>query len=450
MTMRTIDPNAEVAGLVDQFGSHRASLPGAGQSWLESLREAGIARFAEIGFPGPKVEAWKYTNLNALKKLAFEPPIAADTAIAIDSAPTLLAGNETAHRLVFVNGSFRPELSRIEQLPDGVVLGDLGASLARGDEAVVAALGQVAPMDGSPLSALNTAMMQDGYVLRLDKGANVERPIEIVQLTVPGDRLLANHPRNLIIAEAGSRATILEHYTGLGTGSYWLNSVCEVHAKRGAKIRLYKAQTQSHEAFHFDQTTVLLEEDGHFECFALMLGAKLARNEIRVRLGGATAACALNGAYALSGKQHCDTLTDVDHAEVGTISRQVFKGVLDGSARAVFQGKVLVRPGAQGTDGQQLNKTLLLSDKAEIDTKPELEIRADDVKCSHGATAGELDRDAVFYLQSRGIPETEARDLLVEAFLDEVVAEISDETVREAFKVSIFAWLAARSEGRER
>ncbi len=218
----------------------------------------------------------------------------------------------------------------------------------------------------------------------------------------------------------------------------------EVRLEPGARLALYKAQNESLEAFHFHQTAVEVDREASFECFQLALGARLARNEVRVNLAGPEARCRIDGAYALGQGQHCDNLTAVEHAEVRTTSRQVFKGVLDGDAHAVFQGKIVVHPGAQGADGRQLNKTLLLSDKAEIDTKPELEIYADDVKCSHGATAGELQDEAIFYLRSRGIPEARARDILVEAFLADAIAEIACAPVRDAFEAALARRLAHR------
>jgi len=433
----------ETAGVVERYGALKAALPGAGRAWLDELRQAGLEAFAAAGLPGPKVEAWKYTGLNALKKLDLTA-LAPAEAVATDTAPTLLA-DAAGPRLIFVNGHYRPELSRSAALPEGV---DVAALSQRFDDGQVAEnLGRIADLASSPLAALNTALMQDGYVIRLAKEARIEAPIEILYLSLPGEHPSAAYPRNLIIAEAGSAATILEYHLGLGGTAYLANGVTEIRAGRGAELRHYKVQSEATEAFHIHQTTAELAHEARLESFVLMLGARLARNETRVALNGREAACRVNGAYLLAGRQHGDNMTAIDHAAADTTSRQVFKGVLDGNSRAVFHGKVLVRPGARGTDGQQLNKTLLLSDKAEIDSKPELEIHADDVKCSHGATAGELAEDAVFYLRSRGLPEAEARGLLVEAFLDEALAEVETAAVAETMRGLVQNWLRARRQG---
>jgi Fe-S cluster assembly protein SufD len=422
-----------------RFAALLPSLPGAGGR-LDELRRAGMAAFAAAGLPGQKVEDWKYTSLNPLRKLALDRFAAADAA-AVDRVPALLDGS---HRLVLVNGLHRPELSRLGGLPDGARVAALSDCLE--DANVLEALGALAEVEASPLVALNAALFRDGYIVRLAANTRIEKPIEIVSLSLPGAEPTAAHVRNLIVAEAGARATIVEHHLAFGHGTYAMNGVSEVRLGRGADVRIYKVQNEGAGAFHLHRNEVELAEQAHLECFTLMLGAKLARNETNARLLGRGAAVHVNGAYVLRDGQHCDNLTAIDHAGVDTTSRQVFKGVLDGASQAVFQGRVLVRPGARGSDGQQLNKTLLLSPKAEIDSKPELEIHADDVKCSHGATVGELAREAMFYLRSRGIPEAEARHMLVEAFLTEAVDQVADATVAEAMRGLLTARLAGRDE----
>jgi Fe-S cluster assembly protein SufD len=348
-----------------------------------------------------------------------------------------------AHRLVFVGGLFRPELSRLERLPVGVTLASLAASL---DDAEVAeALGRIARLEDSPLTALNAALFRDGFLLKLGANVEVTAPIEVVHVGLPGEAPAAAHLRNLILAAPGARATVVEYHVCLGEGVHAFNGITEVRLEREARLRLYKVQAEGGDAFHLQRCEAELADGAEFESFGLTLGARLSRNEIHVALNGRGAQARVHGAYALAGKQHADTLTAVDHRGVDTLSRQVFKGVLDDSSHAVFQGKVRVAPGARGADGQQLNKTLLLSRKAEIDSKPELEILADDVKCSHGATAGELAEEAIFYLRSRGIPPAEARHLLVEAFLAEAVAEVGDATVAEAMRGLIQHWLAGQN-----
>lgn len=423
---------------LDQYGARKPALPGAAAPWLDGLRAHGIARFAALGFPTPKVEAWKYTNLNALRKIDFRPAAAAEDAagIAVDRG--------AAHRLTFVNGRFRPDLSDAGALPDGVELTGLTELLARDPGALEGRLGRLATDDGEAMVALNTALMADGYVLRIGRDVTVADPIEILFVGTAGQAPLAYHPRNLVVAEPGADAVIVEDHIGHGAGAYFANGATEIFAEEGARLRHYKLQDEAPEAYHLHAAYARLAAGAAYESFQLSLGGRLARHELRVVLDGAGATCRLNGAYLADGVQHIDNTTLIDHASAGASSREVYKGVLDGKARAVFQGTIRVRRDAQQSDGHQLHRALLLSEQAEIDAKPALEIYADDVKCSHGATAGELDDDALFYLRARGIPADAARRLLISAFLDEVVDEITFTAVRDAFRDRVSGWLAAR------
>jgi Fe-S cluster assembly protein SufD len=260
------------------------------------------------------------------------------------------------------------------------------------------------------------------------------------------DTPLAFHPRVLILAGRNSHATVVESHVGLGDRPYFSNLVSEVTLREGAVLGHYKLQNEQPGAFHLAATQVRLDSRSTYDGFVLSLGARLSRNEIRAHLGGGEIECRLNGAYAVAGDQHVDNTTFIDHAAPGSRSREVYKGVLDETARGVFQGKILVRPHAQKTDGHQLNRALLLSRGAEVDSKPELEIYADDVKCSHGAAIGEIDEDQLFYLRARGIDRMTARAILVEAFLGEVLDEIRLDAAREAYRGLLAGWLAARRE----
>ena len=429
----------EVQTFVDQYGAEKAALPGAELPWLAGLRERGIERFAALGFPTRNVEAWRYTNVRPLQKVAFVPAEPAEgVQIAVDRG--------AAHRLSFVNGRFRPDLSNVGDLPAGVELTSLAAVLADDPESLKDHLGAAAEDDGESFLALNTALMADGYVLRIGRGVVVEDPIEMLFIGAASDKSVAYHLRNLIVAEEGSAAVVVEDHIGHGEGAYFSNGATEVFAGPGARLKHYKLQDEAGAAFHLHGAFVRLDRDSAYESFVLSLGARLSRNEIRTALNGSGAECFLNGAYVVAGDQHVDNTTFIDHATPHTDSREVYKGVLDDTSRAVFQGTIMVRPDAQKINGHQLNRALLLSDKAEIDAKPALEIYADDVKCSHGATAGELDDDALFYLRARGIPEPQARRILIEAFLDDVIDEITHPTVRDAFRDKVSAWLAARHE----
>ena len=369
--------------------------------------------------PTPKLEAWKYTNLAPLRSLDLAR---ADAPPALDRAPTLLA--DARWRAVFVNGVFHAGLSRLDGLPHF---------------AAESGTDGLADPELHPLVALNEQLLGGGYVLRVPRGVVLEEPIEIVHAMTGG----AAHLRFRIALEPGAQATVVERHVSLGAGESVANLVTEADLGRDVLLRIWKLQEESSAAFHLAFTAARLAQGARLESATLTLGARLSRNETHVDFAGPGAECALSGAYALRGRQHCDNTTVVTHGAPGCASRQVFKGVMDDSARGVFQGRIWVEPRAQKTDGHQLSRALLLSDKAEIDVKPELHIYADDVKCSHGATAGELDPDAMFYLRARGVPEREARSLLVQAFLEDAVSGVAHEATREAFQARIAGWMQA-------
>jgi Fe-S cluster assembly protein SufD len=278
-------------------------------------------------------------------------------------------------------------------------------------------------------------------VLHLKPGVTLAAPIEIVQLGGVQEGH-SYHPRNLFILERGSQATIVEHHRGLGDASSFSNSVYEAHLGEASLLRHYKLQNEGPGAYNFSNVVAEIGKDASYDCFTLSIGAALSRNEVKVRLNGSGADCHVNGAYLMRGTQHCDNTTEIHHLVPNTTCREVFKGVVDDAARAVFQGRIVVHPGARNSNGHQLSRVLLLSDKAEIDQKPELEIYNDDVLCSHGATSGDLDRDALFYLRARGIPESQARAMLIEAFLAEAIQSIAAEGLCPALMTSIGHWLA--------
>ena len=430
--------------LAERFGAPAAGLPGGAPPWLAELRAAALERVAAESLPTPRRETWKYTNLRPLEKLAFARPNG--EAAAIESLPSLLPAGAAEHRLVFVNGRFRAELSDLGALPAGVVLGSLAAELAGRPEPMAEHLGRVAAAEDQPLLALNTALMDDGLMLRVGRGVAVASPIEVIHIAAAGEPL-AYHPRNLIVLEPESRAILIEHHIGLGRGASFANLATEIDLGAGAHLHHYAMQAEGPEAFHIETRHARVGRDAHYDAFGMSLGARLSRNEISVRLAGEGADCQLNGAYMVRGQQHCDNTTVIEHEVPHTSCREVFKGVLDDRARAVFQGRIVVHRDAQKSDGHQLSKAMLLSEQAEIDAKPELEIYADDVKCSHGATAGDLDHDAMFYLRSRGLPEARARSLLVEAFLAETVEALAAGDLCPAFMASIADWLKTAGPG---
>ncbi|MGF1609460.1 MAG: Fe-S cluster assembly protein SufD [Kiloniellales bacterium] len=430
------------AAFTEHFGRARGRLPGSGQLWIEALREAAMARFAESGLPSPKAEAWKYTNLRPLEKVGLVPATPCYQPCGIDRVPWLLKEPQAPHRLVFVDGRLAPAHSALSALPKAVRLRSFAAAVSETPELIEAHLGRIVSGEVQPLLALNTALMEDGYVLEVERGVALEQPIELVFLGGAVEQSLSYHPRHLIVMHEGSQATVIEQHIGLGAGPYLANSATEVAVGAGAILRHVKLQAEGAAAFHLGTLHARVERDGVYDAFGLSIGGRLSRNESTVRLVGPGASCRVNGAYLMRDRQHCDNTTVIEHMAPHTTCREVFKGVLDDQARAVFQGRIVVHRDAQQTDGHQLSKALLLSDGAEIDAKPELEIYADDVKCSHGATAGELDHDALFYLQTRGIPEPAARRLLVQAFLAEALEEIAAEQIRVALLAKIDGWLS--------
>ena len=429
---------------VSAFDPAAAGLPGAGLGWLEAMRKAGIDRFKSLGLPTTKLESWKYTRLKPLEDTRYRPVCDADGAASIDSVPALLGDRAKGPRMVFVNGRLRPDLSTPDSLPKGVVLQCLRDVLAADPDWVRERLSRVGPAgDDQPLLALNAAMMDSGYVLRVSKGVEVEQPIEVVFIGGLTDEPVASFPRNLIVLEEGARATVVKHYAGRGVGAYLTNAVTQVDIGPGAQLCHYRVQAETRDATHLSAVRARIDRDATYDGFSLAIGGRLSRNEISVRLEGRGAHCGVNGAYLMRGSEHCDNTTLIEHLVPDTTCREVFKGVLDDESRAVFQGRIVVHKDAQRSDGHQLCKTLLLSTGAEIDAKPELEIYADDVKCSHGATTGQMDEQALFYLRSRGVPEALARNLLVQSFLGEALDEIKSEDVRDALRDKVVHSLPA-------
>ena len=415
----------------------------ASPTWLFLRRMMAANRFQKYGLPDRRVEDWRYTSLARLMDLELDwAPAPAD--VAKESLPALVFGREADCRLVLVNGQVRPALSSVPALPGGTVLTSLADALASGRADVADLLKRRVAADGGALKALNDSWLEDGYVLIVPDGVTVDMPIEILSVGTGGALPPAYQPRNLIVAGAGSRVTVVEHHVGLCIGGYFANLVTDVAAGPEAIVRHCKVQDESREAIHIALLDAALDRGAMFDSFCFTLGGRISRNELRVSLDAPGAHCRLNGAYLAGGRQHCDHTASVDHVAPETHSDQLYKGVLDGRARAVFQGKVTVRQDAQKVEGHQMSRALLLSETAEVNTKPELFIHADDVQCSHGATAGDLDAEALFYLRSRGVPEGHARQLLVEAFLNEAIDAVALAGMRLPLERNVARWMAER------
>lgn len=423
----------------DHFATHytakQTHLPGAHLAWLHDLRERGIERYKQLGLPTPRCEEWKFTNLKRLAKKKFSLP----TATATTQVPFALPREDTL-RIAFVEGRFCAAQSS-QTWPQGVTVDSVAAAINKNDTTLRDDLTTHA--DTNALVALNSAFMTDGYRLHIAPGAQVQQVIEIVHLGAQGSDLFWSS-RNFIHVGAGASATILERTVDNTADSYFANSVTKVIVAEQATLHHARFLGANLSAIVIAHTQAQVA--GCYDNFFLSTGAGLARNDITVGLEKEQATCTLNGAYMADGHQHSDMTTRVDHLVPHTTCDEVFKGVLSGQSRGVFQGKIVVHPNAQKTVGNQSNRVLLLSETAEIDAKPELEIFADDVICSHGCTSGQIDDDQLFYMQARGLNTETAQRLLVHAFLAEVVEEIHNDDLRDFFLAQIHRWLSERSE----
>lgn len=393
-----------------------ASAAASGPPWLAALRRKAFDRFVAEGFPTTRVEEWRYTNTSRIARTAWEPRpehVGLDRATLERISFPVFA----CSLFVFVNGRYEADLSTPAALAArfGVssLAGELdGAGLEDGLDTVAGPV--------TPFGALNTAFFEDGAHVRVPEGMRIDEPIHLVFVNAPGDEPTSAHPRVRIDAAPGSHVAVIEDHVSLGGGSSFTNAVTEIDVADGAAIDWIKVQREDPSAFHVSEMRGRVARDGRLSAAALCFGTALLRNDVRVRLAAEGAECDLRGLFVAGGNQLVDNHTWVDHARPRGTSRELYKGILDGRARGVFNGRVVVHADAQKSNASQQNPNLLLSRDAEIATQPQLEIHADDVKCSHGSTVGQLDEAALFYVRSRGIPEPEARDLLMRGFVSEI------------------------------
>ncbi len=428
MTTTKSKPAADISAHLAAAESFAANA--AGPEWLRTLRRNGVTHFTELGFPTTKLEDWIYTNVAPVTKLAFKPAASADASVTANQLAPFAFPGWTGSRLVFINGHFAPALSTPPAPQPGVTVTNLAAALASGDKLVEAQLAHHAGLDASGFSALNTAFIADGAFIALAPNAVAAEPIHLLFVSAPGDANTAQ-PRNLIVAGANSSAKIVEHYVSLGDAAHFTNAVTEIAVGEGAHIEHAKFQEENLEAFHIATVQATLARDSRFLSHSISTGARLARHNINLVMTGQGVDCVMNGLYAVGGKQLVDHHTVADHAQPHCASHEFYHGILGGNSRGVFNGKIFVRKDAQKTDAKQTSRNLLLTDTATVNSKPQLEILADDVKCTHGATVGQLNDEALFYCRSRGIDEVNARRLLTHAFASEIVNRITVEPVRE-------------------
>jgi len=431
----------------------------AAPEWLRSLREQGMARFEALGFPTTKNEDWHFTSVAPIAERVFR--LTTDAAngtqerrgasrrksdatnaagITLSHLDRFKFGERDWHTLVFVNGVLSPDLSSFAGLGDLVRVSSLASAIASYPELVERHVGRIAKLDHHAFTALNTAFIADGAFVELQSDAVVEKPIHLLFVS---DGEGVSHPRNLIIAGRHSRAVLVESYVSIRDSEYFTNAVTEIAVGEGAHIDHYKIQRESESAFHVGTVQARQARDSQLHSFSFATGGALARTNIYTSLDGNAATCTLNGLYLTDGSQHIDNQTSIEHIAPNCPSHEVYKGVLDGRSHGVFNGKVYVHPEAQKTDGKQSNNNLLLSPNARVDTKPQLEIFADDVKCTHGATVGRLDEVAMFYLNSRGIGRDTARTLLTYAFAADVLESIELEPLKKELEKVVLARFSA-------
>jgi Fe-S cluster assembly protein SufD len=446
----------------------KAMVAGRVPAWLPALRQSGMSRFEREGFPVSRDEEWRFTPIAPIARGVFQPATFPAVTFSREDARALAYGPESWPQLVFVNGRFAPEISNTPALPSGVVVLSLAEALARRPELVEPHLGRHVTVEATPFTALNAAFIQDGAFVLVPEGIELATPIQLSFVTTGDQHESVTHPRNLIVIGDRARAAVIESYVGADGRAdgqadrtaaesvlpaspparlpvYLTNAVTEVVLGAHSWLEHSRIQRESESAFHIAFSHVHQARESHYRSFSLAMGGAISRHNLHTRLGAPETEALLYGLTIAEGTQLTDHHTAIYHDEPNCRSWEVYKAILDGESRGVFNGKVLVTPEAQKTDAKQTNRTLLLSDRARVDTKPQLEIFADDVKCTHGATVGYLDDLPLFYFRSRGIQEDRARKLLTYAFAAEVLDEIHVPEVREALDAVVRARLGVSS-----
>lgn len=408
-----------------------------GQAWFLNIRKAAFARFNELGIPSQREEDWKHTSLRPLLEVEFQQT-EPDASTATNLLENIVFHGVKAHRAVFVDGRFSKEHSKLEGLPTGLTLVNLREAFSTHRETIERHLAQYAGQDENPaFVALNTALHEDGVFIEIEKGVVVEDPIHLIFISSTHPRPHSTHPRILCVAREGSQAIVVERYVGEEGNVYFTNAVAEFILGENAHLDHYRLQDESTKAFHIGTVQVEQARNSYYQTHPISIGSRIGRNGIATHLNGEGIECLMNGLFLTQEGQHIDNHTRVIHAKPHCHSKEVFKGILDGRSSGAFTGRIVVKEGAQKTDAIQSSKNLLLSDEARITPDPQLEIFADDVKCTHGATIGQLDSDAIFYLRARGIDEDSARGLLTYAFANEIISQIKIEPLRDYLEAII-------------
>lgn len=425
---------------ISSFSALQSAVEGQEPGWLTRLRKTAMLRFEEKGFPTTKDEEWKYTDISAIKKSEFDLAPPAHSPLSRDEIDAIPFANLKSTRLVFWNAHFQPDLSQAITAPGQTRVSDLKELLASDADFLETHLNRYVRWEDQVLNSLNIAFLQDGAVIHVPRGIVVEEPIHLLFLTGAKETPLMVHPRVLIVAEENSQVTVAESHIGV-SGRYWSNGVTEIVAAENAVVDHYKLQKENDSGYHTATVQAYQGRSSSVTTTTVSLSGAIIRNETNAALDGEGSWSELNGLFLVGQDHHVDNFTQLEHLKPNCSSREHYKGILDDKSQGVFRGRIIVARDAQKTDSKQTNNNLLLSDDALINTKPQLEIYADDVKCTHGATIGQIDRDAVFYLRSRGIDRKAARSILIYAFASETVGRIKLEELARQLDNYLFEWL---------
>jgi len=433
-------------GFLDIFSEVEKKLPG--NDWAAKLRRKAIQTFGSLGLPTRRIEAWKYTDLRARLTEAYAPSLKVRAKALSEKALADTLGKAIAklpaYRVVIIGGAVQPALSDLAGLSaQGVEVLALAEALGKPPVWVKAHLGTINPQKDDAVVALNLALMTGGIALKVGKDSTLDKPVHLIHLA-DNREPASSFTRHVIVVEEGANLDLIESYASLGPAPSLRNAVTEALVSDNASLNHVKLQIEDPDTTHLSTWLIGLKRDARYTAFQFSTGASLARNQIYAGFDGEGSAVSISGAILMRGRQHCDTTLLVEHRVPHCVSRELFKLVLDDEARGIFQGKIIVSPHAQKTDGKQMAQALLLSETAEFDSKPELEIFADDVVCGHGSTSGQIDEDLLFYLESRGLPEAEARAMLIQAFVGEAVELIESEGLRSAFQRGSANWLGVK------
>lgn len=425
---------------IDDFKMFEADLNGQAASPIHKLRQQAIKSFEAVGFPTPSDEAWKSINLSVLTK-PYRQSTAGAGAISAEVVKDALLGID-AWTIVFVDGFYNKAFSDLSEIPTGLTVTSIADAIQSESSILTGHLSSVADLDHA-FTALNTAFLKDGALVHVARNVAIERPVHVLYLSTSSDEPSVSYPRSLFVAEENSQLTVVETFAGIGSGSYVSNHVAEIIVGDRAVVDHYKVGLEGDEALHVANQLVRQGKASSFSSHSISIGGAFVRNDVSSALDGEACESTINGLYVLNGEQHCDNYTLLEHRKPGCPSHELYKGILDDSARAIFRGKIHVHQIAQQTDAYQQNQNILLSENARINTKPQLEIYADDVKCSHGATIGQIDDDALFYLQTRGISRQTAHRMMLEAFAADVLGKIKIKNLRNALTDRVLRKIAS-------